>query len=175
MTMTLGDPATAFSLPATDGSTVSLDDFADQEALLVVFSCNHCPYVMAWEDRMNDLAKEFGDTGLGMVAINSNNAATHPADSFGKMVERASDKGFAFPYAHDESQDVATAYAAERTPEFFLFDTQRILVYHGALDDSQDPDGVSAHYLRDAIVAVLDGDEPTTEQTPAVGCTIKWK
>ena len=175
MTMNLGDPAAPFSLPTTAGTTVSLDDYVENEALVVAFSCNHCPYAMAWEDRMNDLARDYADKGVGMVVINSNNDQTHPADSFDRMVERAEQKGFVFAYARDESQEVARAYQAERTPEFFLFDTQRILVYSGALDDSQDPDAVATTYLADAIDAVIDGDEPTVEQTPAVGCTIKWK
>jgi peroxiredoxin len=174
VSLSIGAPAPAFSLPAV-GGTASLEDLADKSAVVVAFSCNHCPYVMAWEDRMNDIARDYADKGVAMVAINANNEVTHPADSFGKMVERADEKGFVFAYARDESQEVARAYAAERTPEFYVLDGERNVAYHGALDDNTEPDLATESFLRDALDAVLEGKIPATIETPAVGCTIKWK
>jgi hypothetical protein len=130
---------------------------------------------MAWEDRMNDIARDYADKGVAMVAINANNEVTHPADSFDKMVERADQKGFVFAYARDESQEVAKAYQAERTPEFYVLDGERRIAYRGALDDNTEPDLATATFLRDALDAVLEGKAPATTETPAVGCTIKWK
>ena len=175
MSLAIGDPAPNFSLPAVGGATAALEDLADKDAVVVAFSCNHCPYVMAWEDRMNAIALEYAEKGVAMVAINANNAATHPADSFEKMAERAEEKGFVFAYARDEDQGVARAYQAERTPEFFVLDGERRVAYHGALDDNAEPDKATTGYLRDAIEAVLCGGEPALATTPAVGCTIKWK
>ena len=175
MSLPIGAPAPAFSLPAVGGGTASLEDLADKSAVVVAFSCNHCPYVMAWEDRMNEIAREYADRGVAMVAINANNEVTHPADSFARMVERADDKGFVFAYARDESQEVARAYAAERTPEFYVLDADRKVAYHGALDDNTEPDRATATYLRDALDAVLEGKAPATTETAPVGCTIKWK
>jgi disulfide oxidoreductase YuzD len=137
----------------------------------VVFSCVHCPYVIAWEDRLNAIARDY-DGRAGLVAINSND---HLGDSFEQMAERAADKGFVFPFLRDESQAVADAYQPARTPEVFLFDADRRLAYHGAPDSShQDPRG-AVPYLRQALDAVLAGETPPTQETPAVGCTIKWR
>lgn len=174
MSLSIGAPAPAFSLPAVDGAA-SLEELADKNAVVVAFSCNHCPYVMAWEDRMNEIARDYADKGVAMVAINANNEVTHPADSFERMVERAEEKEFAFAYARDESQEVARAYAAERTPEFYVLDADRKVAYHGALDDSTEPDLATTSFLREALDAVLEGKTPATTETPAVGCTIKWK
>jgi peroxiredoxin len=175
MSIAIGATAPGFSLPTVDGSTASLEALGDKAAVVVAFSCNHCPYVMAWEDRMNDVARDYADRGVAMVAINANNDQTHPADSFDKMVERAAEKGFVFAYARDESQEVARAFDAERTPEFFVLDGQGAVAYHGALDDNMEPDQASTHYLRDALDAVLAGATPEQSETAPVGCTIKWK
>ena len=171
----LGKTALAFDLPATDGSSYSFDSLSAGEAAVIVFTCNHCPYAKAWEDRILDIGREYAGRGVATATISSNNAAEYPDDSFDEMEARARDKDFSIPYLYDESQAVAHAYGAERTPEVFLFDSERNLRYHGAVDDNQDETKVGSHYLRDAIEAVLAGANPAVTETPAVGCTIKWK
>ena len=141
MTLALATDAPPFDLPGVDGRNHSLDEYADASVLAVVWSCNHCPYVLAWEGRMSAIQRDYRDRGFRLVA----------------------------------DQSVARAYGPERTPEVFLFDSERRLVYHGAIDDSRDEDAVSEHYLRDAIVAALEGGEPATRESPPVGCTVKWK
>jgi peroxiredoxin len=169
--LALGDPAPPFDLLGVDGSAHGEEDYAGRP-LAVVFSCCHCPYVVAWEDRLNDLARDF-DGRAGLVAINSN--AGFLGDSFDDMAARAREKGFVFPFLYDESQEVAEAYGAARTPEVFLFDAEHRLVYHGAPDsDHQDPSGAEP-YLRDALDAVLADRVPDVQEVPAVGCTIKWR
>ena len=169
--LALGDPAPSFELPGVDGRSHSSDDYSGKP-LTVVFSCCHCPYVVAWEDRINDVARDF-EGQAGLVAINSN--AGYLGDSLEDMEARSRDKAFAFPFLYDETQRVAEAYGAARTPEVFLFDAGHRLVYHGAPDsDHQDPSGAQP-YLRDALDAVLDGRDPDLSDSPAVGCTIKWR
>jgi peroxiredoxin len=175
MTIALATEAPTFDLPGVDGRQHSLDDYADKPALAVVWSCNHCPYVQAWEGRMVELQREFGDRGFALVAISSNDADAYPEDSFDSMKARAEGQGFNFDYLYDEDQSVLEAYGAERTPEVFLFDGERRLVYHGAIDDSREEDEVSERYLRDAIEAVLAGEAPSVDATPAVGCSVKRK
>lgn len=175
MTIALATEAPTFDLPGVDGSSHSLEDYTDKPALAVVWSCNHCPYVQAWEGRMIELQREFGDRGFALVAISSNDANAYPEDSFDAMKARAAEQGFNFDYLYDEDQSVLNAYGAERTPEVFLFDGERRLVYHGAIDDSREEDEVSQSYLRDAIEAVLSGEEPTVGDTQAVGCSVKRK
>ncbi|RMF29196.1 MAG: thioredoxin family protein [Chloroflexi bacterium] len=171
-----GDRAIPFTLPGVDDKEHSLADYADKEAVVVIFSCNHCPYVRAWEDRMIQIQADYADKGVQLIAISANDAKKYPADSFPKMKERAQEKGFNFPYLYDETQEVARAYGAERTPEVFLFDKAGVLRYHGAIDDNyEDPNAVRHHYLRDALDAVLAGQDPPVQETPPVGCTIKWK
>jgi peroxiredoxin len=173
MTIVLATEAPTFDLPGVDGQRHSLDDYADKPALAVVWSCNHCPYVQAWEGRMIELQRELGDRGFELVAISSNDADAYPEDSFDAMKARAEEQGFNFDYLYDEDQSALNAYGAERTPEVFLFDRDRRLVYHGAIDDSREEDEVSESYLRDAIEAVLAGEEPPVSDTPPVGCTVK--
>jgi peroxiredoxin len=169
--LTLGDPAPPFELPGVDGRTHSLQDYREQP-VAVVFSCCHCPYVVAWEDRINGVARDYAGRA-GLVAINSN--AGYLGDSFEDMERRAGEKGFVFPFLYDETQEAATAYSAARTPEVFLFDAEHRLVYHGAPDsDHSDPDGAEP-YLREALDATLGGGSPDTAETPPVGCTIKWR
>ena len=166
----LGDPAPPFELPGVDGRTHTLEDF-DGMPVAVVFSCVHCPYVVAWEDRINDVARDY-DGRAGVVAINSND---HAGDGIDSMTARAREKSFVFPFLRDESQAVADAYQPARTPEVFLFDSGRQLVYHGAPDSNhQDPPGATP-FLRQALDAVLAGEAPAVQETPAVGCTIKWR
>jgi peroxiredoxin len=175
MAMELGHSAYDFSLPGVDGKTYSLQDFADKPVLVLFFWCNHCPYVKAYEDRVIALAKEFGDR-VAFVAINSNDPVQYPEDSFEKMKERAQEKGYPFPYLFDATQSVARAYQATRTPEFFVFDEERELKYHGRFDDNwEHPDQVKQEFVRDAIIALLNNDVPHYSQTPPIGCTIKWK
>lgn len=174
MSLTLATEAPPFDLPGVDGSNHSLDDYADAPILAIVWSCNHCPYVIAWEGRMKALQDDFAG-GFRLVAINSNDAENYPADSFEAMTTRAQEQGFNFDYLHDEDQSVARRYGPERTPEVFLFDRNRRLVYHGAIDDSREEDGVSETYLRDAIEALLADQDPPVSETPPVGCSVKWK
>lgn len=172
----IGDEAIPLELTGVDEETRSLSDYEEKTAVAVVFTCNHCPYARAWEDRIVSIQRDYSDSGLQVLAINANDAQKYPDDGFPQMQQRAEEKGFNFPYLHDESQEVATAYGAERTPEVFLFDGDEKLAYHGAVDDNyDDPDAVQEAYLRDAIEAVLAGEEPPTSQTSPVGCSIKWK
>lgn len=166
----LGDPAPPFTLPGTDGKTHSLAEYAGAP-IAVVFSCCHCPYVIAWEDRLNDIARDFAGRAA-LVAINSND---HAGDTLEQMIRRAGAKEFAFPFLRDDSQEVAHAYAAARTPEVFLFDTDHRLAYQGAPDsDHQDP-GAARPYLREALDAILEGRDVPLAETPAVGCTVKYR
>jgi peroxiredoxin len=172
----LGDTLIPFDLLGVDDKNHSSSDFSQAEALAVIFSCNHCPYVRAWEDRMVQIQADYAEKGVRLVAINSNDPVKYPADSFPQMKVRAQEKGFNFPYLFDGSQAIAHKYGAERTPEVFLFDKSGVLKYHGAIDDNyDDPNAVEVNYLRDALDAILAGDEPPIAQTPPVGCTVKWK
>jgi peroxiredoxin len=176
MILELGSVAPDFSLPATDGKTFSLASFQDAKAVCIVFSCNHCPYVQAYEDRFVALQKDYGAQGLQLLAINANDAAEYPEDNFEAMQVRAKEKGFNFPYLRDESQAVAQAYGAVRTPHVFLFDAQRKLSYVGRIDDSWNaPEKVSRRELAEAVEDLLAGKPVRTPETFAVGCTIKWK
>ena len=175
MTLALGSDAPSFELPGVDGKTHSLEDYADAPLLAVVWSCNHCPYVQAWEGRMKAIQRDYGDRGLRLVAINSNDVERYPEDSFEEMQARAVREGFNFDYLFDEDQSAARAYGPSRTPEVFLFDRARKLVYHGAIDDSRDERSVTRHHLREALDALLERREPPFAETPAVGCSLKWK
>ena len=175
MPLELGSPPPRFELPGVDGRAHALDDYADAEALAIVQSCNHCPYVQAWEGRMIDIQREYGDRGFRLVAVNSNDAVRYPEDSFEEMQQRAAAEGFNFDYLWDEDQTVARELGATRTPEVFLFDRDRRLVYHGAIDDNRDADAVERHYLRDALEAVLAGRGPALAETPPVGCSVKYR
>jgi peroxiredoxin len=173
--MSVIETAPAFDLPGVDGRNHSLEEYAVAPVLVLVQSCNHCPYVIAWEGRINALALEYADRGVKVVAISSNDAEAYPADSFEAMAEHAQDAGYVFDYLYDESQEVARALGAERTPECFVYDADRRLVYHGAVDDNREEDQVTTHYLRDAIEAALAGETPPVADTPPVGCTVKWR
>jgi peroxiredoxin len=175
MTLTLGSQAPSFDLPGVDGGNHSLTDYADAPALAVIWSCNHCPYVQAWESRMMDIQRDYADRGVRLVAVSSNDAERYPEDSFDEMKSRSDRLGFNFDYLYDEDQAAAQAYGPERTPEVFLFDRERKLVYHGAIDDSREEGTVKRHHLREALNAVLDGGDPAVAETPAVGCTVKWR
>jgi peroxiredoxin len=174
--LAIGDKAIDFNLPGVDDQTHSLVDYSDKELVAVIFYCNHCPYVLAWEDRLIQAQRDYTDKGVQFILINSNDPAKYAIDDFPHMKTHAQDKDFPFPYLYDESQDIARAYGAERTPEVFLFDRAHKLQYHGAPDDNyDDPNGVTSQYLRDALDALLDGQSPAIAKTPPVGCTIKWR
>ena len=173
--MSVIETAPTFDLPGVDGRNHSLEEYADATVLVLVQSCNHCPYVLAWEGRINDLQREYADRGVRIVAISSNDATAYPADSFERMIAHAREANYAFDYLYDESQEVARALGSERTPEAFVFDADRRLVYHGAVDDNREEDQVTTQYLRDAIEAALDGETPPVTDTPPVGCTVKWR
>ncbi len=174
--LTTGDKAISFTLPGTDDQQHALSDYAEKTAVAVIFSCNHCPYVRAWEDRLVQIQHDYASKGVQLITINANDATRYPDDNMASMKQRAQEKAFPFPYLFDESQETARAYGAERTPEVFLFDQAGLLRYHGAIDDNyEDPNGVEQAYLRNALDAVLAGQEPQPAQTPPVGCTIKWK
>ena len=174
-TIQIGQPAPMFSLPATDGMTYSLDDFADARLMLVVFSSNHCPYVVGSEDRMIDFSRRNAPLGLSMAAINANETVNHPTDSFQHMIQRALEKKFPFPYLRDESQDVARAYGALRTPHYFLFDDERKLRYTGRMDDNpRKPEQAKTRELQDAVDDLLAGRSVHTPLTNPIGCNVKW-
>jgi len=174
MDLALGSPAPAFSLPGVDGRTWSLGDFREP-LLLVVVTCNHCPVAVAYEERLVALAKEYAGK-LAVVAINPNDASTHPGDSFDAMKVRAKERGFPFPYLRDESQDVARALGAGCTPDPFLIDASRKLVYAGRIDDSsRDPSRVTSRDLARAIDRTLAGQPIDFAVHPAMGCSVKWK
>jgi peroxiredoxin len=174
--MAVGTKAPAFSLPATDGRTYSLGSFDEAQVLVVVFTCNHCPYAKAVEDRLVQLQHDYQERGVRLVAINPNDDAAYPDDSFEAMKTRARQKGFNFPYLRDESQGVARAYDAACTPDIFVFDRARKLVYNGRFDDNwQVPSKVSRQDLRVAIDATLAGRAPGFDPVPSMGCSIKWK
>jgi peroxiredoxin len=173
--LSLGDHAPSFSLPGVDGKTYSVTGFADSVALVVIFSCNHCPYVQAYEERLVAIQRDYAGRRVQVVAINSNDDTNYPEDSFAEMVKRARTKGFNFPYLRDASQDTARAYGATHTPQLFVFDRERRLVYTGKIDDNwQQPQAATHHYLRDALDAILTDTAPTVPITHAIGCTIKW-
>ena len=175
-TLKIGDLAPGFCLPGVDGKDHSLEDFKDKKVIIVMFSCNHCPTVKAYEDRFVELQGDYRDKGVVLVAINPNDDKNYPEDSFENMKIRAREKGFNFPYLRDESQEVARAYGAERTPEVFVFDEKQTLRYHGRIDDNvYEPKQVRQPYLRDALDALLRGRKVPLEETEPVGCTVKWK
>lgn len=175
----LGTEAPDFTLPdpAQNNRTVSLSDFEGSKAYLIMFICNHCPYVKHVREELARLAKEYQDKGVAVVAINSNDVANYPDDSPEKMLEEACQFGYTFPYLFDESQEVAKAYSAACTPDFFLFDADKKLVYRGQLDNSRPGNEapLTGKDLRAALDAVLEGRPVPQEQKPSMGCNIKWK
>ena len=174
----LGSKAPDFRLPDTDGRTVSLDDFKDAPALLVIFLCNHCPYVKHVRHGLADARpRVLSDRGVAVVGISANDVAVHPDDSPEQMAREKAEVGYVFPYLYDESQEVAKAYQAACTPDFFVFDRDRSLVYRGQMDDSRPGNGrpVTGKDLRAALDAVLAGSPVPEDQKPSMGCNIKWK
>ena len=181
----LGTSAPDFSLPDTEGSSVSLADFTGRP-LVVMFICNHCPFVKHVAPELTRLANDYGSRGVGFVAISSNDADAYPADAPDKMAEEKRERGYPFPYLYDEDQSVARSYTAACTPDFFLFDADHRLVYRGQLDPTRPHRISSGNYdssqnpatgedLRRGIDAVLAGEKPDPDQHPSIGCNIKWK
>jgi peroxiredoxin len=173
----LGTPAPDFRLPTPDGGLVGRDDFKDAPALLVMFICNHCPYVKHVRSGLAAFGRDYRERGLAIAAINSNDVATYPDDRPEKMAEEARAAGYLFPYLYDETQAVAKSYRAACTPDFFLFDRDRRLVYRGQFDDSRPNNDrpVTGADLRAAADAVLAGRALPQDQRPSIGCNIKWK
>lgn len=172
----LGVAAPDFDLPGVDGERYTLVRFSDADVLVVVFMCNHCPYVQACVDRLVALQRDFFDRGVRFVGINANDDATYPEDDFPAMQEFARARGVNFPYLHDASQAVARAYGAVCTPDIFVYDRARTLRYHGRIDDNwQDAARATTHELADALVALTSGGVVDAEQHPSMGCSIKWK
>lgn len=174
----LGTSAPDFELPdVVSGKSVSLHDFDESEALLVIFMCNHCPYVKHIKEGLVELAKDYSDDELSVVAISSNDVEQYPDDSPEKMAEEAEQFGYPFPYLFDESQEIAKAYKAACTPDLFLFDKERTLVYRGQFDDSRPGNDkpVTGEDLREAIDLLLEEGDKVENQTPSMGCNIKWK
>jgi peroxiredoxin len=175
-TLSLGSKAPNFDLPGTDGKAYSLGSFKDAKVLVVAFWCNHCPFVIGSEDRLNRFVADYAPKGVAVVAINSNETEHHPTDSMEHMKQRVKEKGFKFPYLRDDTQEIALAYGALRTPHFYVFDSQRKLRYTGRMDDQpRTPGKETTHELRDAVDAVLAGKEPKVALTNPVGCNVKWK
>jgi peroxiredoxin len=177
MEMPLGASAPDFALPNIDGTTVALKDFSGAPALLVMFICNHCPYVVHLRGHLARLVTEYQAKGLAAVGINANDVERYPDDAPDKMAEAAKTYGFTFPYLFDESQEVAKTYRAACTPDLFLFDKQRKLIYRGQYDDSRPTNNipVTGKDLRAALDAALGGRPVPRDQKPSVGCGIKWK
>ncbi len=174
--MAVGTPAPDFSLPGIDGKTHTLASYSDAAVLVVVFTCNHCPYAKACEGRLIAIQKDYLDKGVRLLAINPNNAQAYPDDSFENMQARAREKGFNFPYLYDESQTVARAYDAACTPDIFVFDAARKLTYNGRIDDNwQDESKVTRRDLRAALDATLAKQAMPFEVVASMGCSIKWK
>ena len=172
MTLTIGDEAPSFSLPDTDGLQQAPDG---APATVVVFTCNHCPYALAWQGRLDDAARDYADRQVRFLAINANDAGRYPRDSYEAMQARVAAEDWPMPYLRDESQEVAHAYGAKTTPDVFVLDAAGRLRYRGAPDGDYDDPGQHAAWLRDALDAVLAGNEPAPAETAPVGCSIKWK
>jgi peroxiredoxin len=172
----IGDKATDFKLKSVDGKMYSMSDFKAAKGFIVVFTCNHCPFAVKYEDRINALAKKYKPQGYILLAINPNDPAVQPEDSFELMKVRAKEKGFAFPYLFDEGQKIYPQYGATKTPHAFLLDKNLVVKYIGAIDDNVDSSNdVKEKYLENAIAALESGKTPSPETTKAIGCSIKAK
>lgn len=175
----VGDIATDFKLKNIDGKMVSMSDYKDAKGFIITFTCNHCPYSVAYEDRLVELDKKYKTKGYPVLAINPNDAVAYPADSYDNMKKRAKEKGFTFPYLHDESQEIAKAYGATRTPHMYIVQKTSKgmeVVYIGAIDNDTDNKNPNKEkYVEAAVNDLLAGKKPANNFTKAVGCTIKWK
>jgi peroxiredoxin len=175
-TLKIGSSMPEFDLKGIDGKNYSTNTYNNKKALVIIFSCNHCPYVQAYEERIISIQKDYEERGVTLLAINSNDATQYEEDSFQNMVKRAEEKGFNFAYLRDEDQEVARKFDASHTPEVFVFDDKRKLVYHGKIDDNwKEPEKVNSKYLRSALDEMLAGKEISVPETYSIGCTIKWR
>lgn len=175
-TTPLGTPILPFDLPSVDGKNYSVDSFKDAKVLVVVFSCNHCPYAKAAWPLLIDLYNKFRSQGVAFVGINPNDETAYPEDDFDTMKVKAKEWGIPFPYLRDDSQEVAHIYDARCTPDIYVYDKERKLAYRGRINDNwQEPEKVTRHDLSDAIEALLAGKKPGEPQVPSMGCSIKWK
>ena len=172
----IGDkaPSTTVKMKNVDGSELSIADVAGKQGTLVMFSCNHCPFVKAWQGRIASVGNAAKTKGIGVIIINSNDPTAYPEDSYAEMQKRSQQLGLTFPYVVDATSDVARAFGATHTPEAFLFDKDGKLVYHGAIDDSKEADQVTKHFLQDAIDAAVAGKAVPVAETKFVGCGIKF-
>lgn len=174
--LAIGSTCPNFDLPGTDGESHALASFAAANVLVVIVSCNHCPHVVAYEERMVGISREYAGRGVAFVAVNANDADRYPADDMAHMIERAKQRGFDFPYVRDDSQAFVRALGARFTPEVFVFDRERKLRYHGRIDDNErEPRAARNHDLKNALDALLAGREPPVAETQAIGCSVKWK
>jgi peroxiredoxin len=173
--LAIGEKAPPFELPDTDGERRSLADAEGAPATVVLWTCNHCPYALAWHDRLVEAARDYAPRGVRFFAVNSNDADRYPADSYEAMRDRVAREGWPFPYLHDESQDAARAWGARTTPHVYVLDADHSLRYQGAPDPDYQEPAHNASWLREAIDAVLAGEEPARPQTDPVGCSVKWK
>ncbi len=174
--ISIGEQGPAFSLPDTGGDTHEFGGSADAPVTVVYWTCNHCPYALAWHERLLDAARDYGERGVRFLAVNSNDAARYPRDSLEAMRERVeAEGGWPHPFLHDESQEVARAFGALKTPDVYVFDDGGALRYRGAPDSDYDDPSQVAAWLREALDAVLDGREVERPETEPVGCGIKWK
>ena len=172
--MALGSPAPDFDLLGVDNRRYSLVSFTGTPVLVVIFSCNHCPYVKDYETRMVSIQRDYASRGVQIVAINSNDDTTYPEDSFAEMVKRSKDRGFNFPYLRDDTQKVVDAYGGVCTPHVFAFDSKRLLRYRGRIDDSRDQSKVAHTDLRNALDDMVAGSSVRVPDTKPFGCSIKW-
>lgn len=177
--VSVGDKAPNFVVRNIDGNSITLNTFKEADGVILIFTCNHCPYSVAYEDRIIALHKEYAKQGWPVLAVNPNDPVREPEDSFENMQKRAKEKNFPFPYALDATQEVAKAYGARRTPHVFLLKKEKVgfkVAYIGAIDDSpRNEDGVETRFVSDAINSLELGSSPETDITKAIGCTIKWK
>jgi peroxiredoxin len=172
----IGTIAHHFNLPATDGRAYDLNDFKDKKVLCIIFMCNHCPYVIAVQQRINNIAKDYSSSSFALVGINSNDPETYPEDSFDEMKKRAVEQGYIFPYLYDETQEIAEKYDAVCTPDIYLYDEKRVLRYRGRIDDNwKDESQVTRKELRMAIDSLLAGKGIDFDIVPSMGCSIKWR
>jgi peroxiredoxin len=174
MSLTLNQTVPDFVLPDTDGAEVALDA-ASAPATVVAFTCNHCPYALAWHERINDVARDYAAQGVRFLQVNANDAVRYPGDSPEAMAKRVAGGEFASPYLHDETQEIARAWGATVTPDVYVVDREGTLRYHGAPDADHRDDSLRANWLRSALDAVLAGQEVAEAETRPVGCSIKWK
>jgi len=171
----VGDKARDFSLKNVDGTMISMDSFEEAKGFMIIFTCNTCPYSVAYEDRIIALHEKYADQGIPVIAINPNDDEKSPRDSYKKMIVRAEEKGFPFPYVYDETQKITKAYGATNTPHVYVLDADRTVKYIGAIDNNtKSAEDADKKYVEDAVDAVLNGTEVPEKKTKAIGCTIKW-